>query len=219
MSTKADRKFWGSGAVYHGLLALLFLLMALHPVTAAGGLITQITRAAILMGCIWAVAQERRLLAVALVLGVPALVLVFPPSGPAEIVGPVMAIAMMAFICVVFLSRIARHPVVTSGTISASLVVYLLLGVIWYHAYVLVERVDPGSFYGVAASDGVATGPELYYYSLVTLTTLGYGDIGPLSDQARSLAIAEAVIGQLYLVVLVASLVGMYLSNRQPREE
>jgi len=218
MSKQTDQNYWGNGAVYHALLALLLLLMALHPVKAGDGVVTRITLAAILAACIWAVARERRLLAAALLLGVPAIALVFPVSGPAGIVGPALAIAMLVFICIVFLSRIAGHPVVTAGTISASLVVYLLLGVIWYLAYSLLERVSPGSFYGVAASDGVATSPELYYFSFVTLTTLGYGDIGPLSDHARSLAIGEAVIGQLYLVVLVASLVGMYLAGRQPQQ-
>ena len=55
---------------------------------------------------------------------------------------------------------------------------------------------------------------ELFYYSFVTLTTLGYGDIGPTSEAARSLVITQAVVGQLYLVVLVASLVGMFLNQR-----
>ena len=212
MSTQADRRYWGRGTAYHVVLALLLLQLALHPF--GSGLISRLTVAAVFIACIWAVASQRRLLVVALLLGVPALASGFIAGASATAAGFVLGIAMMGFICVVFLSRIYANPVVTSGTVSASLVVYLLLGVIWYQAYQLVEQFLPGSFYGVAASDGVATGGELFYYSFVTLSTLGYGDMGPVSDYARSLAITEAVVGQLYLVVLVASLVGMYITDR-----
>jgi len=54
---------------------------------------------------------------------------------------------------------------------------------------------------------------DLFYYSFVTLVTVGYGDIGPVSPEARALAISQAVVGQLYLVVLVASLVGRFLGE------
>jgi voltage-gated potassium channel len=212
MSTQADRKYWGNEAAYHVLLALLLVQMALYPF--GRGMISRLTFAAIFFACIWAVASQRRLLVVALLLGVPTLALGLIANASAAAAGLVLGMAMLGFICVVFLSRVFAHPVVTRGTVSASLVVYLLLGVIWYQAYQLVEQILPGSFYGVAASDGVATAGELFYYSFVTLSTLGYGDMGPVSDYARSLAITEAVVGQLYLVVLVATLVGMYLSDR-----
>ena len=61
----------------------------------------------------------------------------------------------------------------------------------------------------------MSTVRDLFYFSYVTLTTLGYGDIGPVSPAARALAITEAIVGQLYLVVLVAGLVGMHLSPRR----
>ena len=212
MSSQADRRFWGSGAAYHVLLGLLLLQLALYPFGT--GVVSRLTFAATFLACIWAVASQRRLLVVALLLGVPTLALGLIANASAAAAGLVLGILMLGFICVVFLSRIFAYPVVTSGTVSASVVVYLLLGVIWYQAYQLVEQFLPGSFYGVAAGDGVATAGELFYYSFVTLSTLGYGDMGPVSDYARSLAISEAVVGQLYLVVLVASLVGMYLSDR-----
>ena len=212
MSTQADRRYWGRGTAYHVVLALLLLQLALHPF--GSGLLSRLTVAAVFIACIWAVAAQRRLLVVDLLLGVPALVSGLIVGDSVAAASLVLGMAMMGFICVVFLSRVFKHPVVTSGTVSASLVVYLLLGIIWYQAYQLVEQFLPGSFYGVAAGDGVATAGELFYYSFVTLTTLGYGDMGPVSDYARSLAITEAVVGQLYLVVLVATLVGMYLTDR-----
>jgi len=149
-----------------------------------------------------------------IVLGGPALVLTFTSGGLMGTAGILFGIGTMLFICFVLLQRIVDHPVVTSGTISAALVVYLLLGVIWFQAFVLVEHLAPGSFYGISTGDPAVVRGELFYYSFVTLTTLGYGDIGPLSDRSRSLALTEAIIGQLYLVVLVAALVGMHLTQR-----
>jgi hypothetical protein len=112
------------------------------------------------------------------------------------------------------LRGIYARPTVTAESVSASLTVYLLLGTIWANAYALLEYLSAGSFYGLAGEGIVVARRELFYYSFVTLTTLGYGDIGPTSEVARSLVISEAVVGQLYLVVLVASLVGMFLSQR-----
>lgn len=211
-----DRDLVRNGAIYHRLLALLLLLMALHPVgPGGGGVIGRLTLAAVLVGCIWSVAAERRLLAVGLSLGVPAVALLALPGSPGGIVGPALVLCTLLFICGVLLGRVLRHPVITSGSLSAALVVYLLIGLIWYQAYMIVEHLQPGSFYGVSAASGIASAKELYYYSFVTLTTLGYGDMGPVSEQARSLAITEAVVGQLYLAVLVASLVGRRLSAQR----
>ena len=126
---------------------------------------------------------------------------------------------MLLFICFVILRRIAKHPVVTSATVSASLVVYLASGVIWAKAYWLVDHFYPDSFTGPSGSGVLDVQRDLFYYSYVTLATLGYGDINPVGPAARSLAITEAIVGQLYLVVLVAGLVGMSLSQRQRRPD
>ena len=81
----------------------------------------------------------------------------------------------------------------------------------WGLAYFLLESAAPGSLSIGPVSDEARFGASIYY-SFVTLTTLGYGDILPLTDRARSLAYVEAVIGQIYLAVLLAKLVGMYVS-------
>ena len=128
--------------------------------------------------------------------------------------GGFFSIAILVFICVVILRRIFEHPVVTSATVSASLAVYLVFGVVWAQGYRLVEHFYPNSFTGLSGGEVVEVQRDLFYYSYVTLATLGYGDIGPVSPVARSLAITEAIVGQLYLVVLVAGLVGMGLSHR-----
>lgn len=104
-----------------------------------------------------------------------------------------------------------RSGKVDSERLSAALSAYLLAGHFFGITYFQVEQLRPGSF----AIAGVATLPAqldlqtAIYFSYVTLTTLGYGDISPLTPTTRGLAVSEAVLGQLYLAVLVARLVGM----------
>ena len=93
--------------------------------------------------------------------------------------------------------------------------VYLTFGVVWAKAYWLVEQFYPGSFTGLSGTGVVDVQRDLFYYSYVTLSALGYGDITPVSPEARSLAITESVVGQLYLVVLVAGLLGMHLTRQR----
>lgn len=123
----------------------------------------------------------------------------------------------------ILLGRIVRETRVSLDTILGGICVYLLIGLLFGSAFGLVEYVDPGAFAlggvpmdaaeGVAAVD--ARSQDLVYFSLVTLTTLGYGDITPVAPLARMLATAEALVGQLYLAVFVASLVGLHLAARQ----
>jgi voltage-gated potassium channel len=99
--------------------------------------------------------------------------------------------------------------------IIGSFCVYLLLGIIWATLYMMLAALRQGAFNGLPAGSWHETLPSLLYFSFVTLTTVGYGDITPISPLAHFLALMEAVIGQFYLAVLVASLVGSALSNRQ----
>ena len=216
MNVVEDRGSWGKGAIYHALLASFLLLMASQPFAeVGGGFLVRLGWACLLVACIVAVASRRRLLIIGLVLGVPAVSLLFVPGRVPTVAGGFLSIATLAFICFVILKRIFEHPVVRSATVSASLVVYLAFGLVWGKAYWLVEYFCPGSFTGLSGTGVVEVQRDLFYYSYVTLATLGYGDINPVSPEARSLAITEAVVGQLYLVVLVAGLVGMHLTRRR----
>ncbi len=110
------------------------------------------------------------------------------------------------------LREVLRATHITSSTLAAALWVYLLLGLCFAFLYAQLELITPGAFsasgaQGAAAPRVLAVG-EKFYFSLVTLSTLGYGDIVPRSSVARSLASVEALAGQIYLAVLIASLVG-----------
>jgi hypothetical protein len=113
----------------------------------------------------------------------------------------------VATIAIVLLSQIFRPGRVSHLRIQGAIAVYLLFGVLWAHAYHIAAIVHPGSFRGPAEELSNVSGWA--YYSFVTLTTVGYGDITPVSQVARTLSIGEALTGQLYLAVLIARLVAM----------
>ncbi len=112
----------------------------------------------------------------------------------------------------VLLHYIFAMPRVTRDVLYAAVAVYLLLGAVFVALFGVVETLQPGSFLDNAAPVERPFLPwqTLIYYSYATLTTLGYGDVLPLSGWARSLATLEAVIGVLYLAILMARLVGLY---------
>jgi hypothetical protein len=109
------------------------------------------------------------------------------------------------------LSHIRRAKEVTPDLIMGAASTYFLLGLLWAFIFVFIETFSPGSFR--LEGSPVDMESQLIYYSFVTLTTVGYGDVTAVSMIARSYSVLEAVIGQLYLTVLVAGLVGLHISQ------
>jgi hypothetical protein len=126
----------------------------------------------------------------------------------------VVTLISLAVICWVLLSQIFRAGIVTSARVQGAVAVYLLLGVAWAHCYQIANRLTPGSFQSSVGNRFSVV--EWFYYSFATLTTLGYGDIVPIKPVSRSLAIGEALTGQLYLTVLIARLVALEVMSWQP---
>ena len=113
---------------------------------------------------------------------------------------------------------------VTRDTLAASLCGYVVIGVAWAAAYSLLERLQSGAFqYSTAefSAEGMrfafGESAQALYFSFVTITTLGYGDIVPVSSAARLLSALEAFLGQAYIAVLVARLVGLYIVSESDR--
>jgi len=108
---------------------------------------------------------------------------------------------------------LAGRQVLFSGPIDTNKIVgaiciYLLIGLVWTIMYLFLAQAFPGAFKGVAQAVWHHNFADLAYYSFVTLTTLGYGDIAPVAPLARFLAYMEAVVGVFYMAILVASLIG-----------
>ena len=123
----------------------------------------------------------------------------------------------MAFVVVSILSFIFKEREVNANIIYASIVAYLLLAIMWIFIFKVIETLQPGSFF-MPEHILDKEGNIFTYYSFVTITTLGYGDITPVKDVARAFAALEAVIGQIYLVVLVARLVGLNIAQTMNKE-
>ena len=131
-------------------------------------------------------------------------------SFPFVLVGECSEIIFYGFMFISILSYVFREKEVTNNVIYGVIVVYLFIGVMWAFIYSLTESIHPGSF---SIADGqINVGRSLFvYYSFVTLTTLGYGDITPLTAPANSITILEAITGQLFLAILIARLVGIHV--------
>jgi hypothetical protein len=139
-----------------------------------------------------------------------------------EIPGLILAgrcsgILFLAFTAILILSYLFKAEYVTRDVIFGGIVVYLLLGIMWTFVYTVMESLQPGSFNLPEGSFGNSEF-LFFYYSFVTLTTLGYGDITPATGPASSLSLLEAVVGQIYLTVLIAILVGKYLSQSMEKK-
>jgi len=181
---------------------------------------------AALLFSIYAFIKEKRALIIASLLAVPAFTSnwasYFFNTATTHFIRDTFSTLFFGYITVTILFGIFRKKTITSDLIYGSICVYLLIGLAWAYVYSALENIFPGSFN--FASNNLQTNPSLkggqtdlspfFYYSFVTLTTLGYGDITPMTPPAQSIAILEAITGQFYLVILVARLVGIYISNK-----
>ncbi|MEM9066510.1 MAG: ion channel [Planctomycetota bacterium] len=126
---------------------------------------------------------------------------------------------VLGFVTWHLVTGLFRPGRVTAGLIAASLCAYLMIGLFFSSVYGLLDTLNPGSFL-VNGEPGLTqlhrTEGTALYFSLVTLTTLGYGDVLPQNSLARMLAAVQAVIGQVYLTVLVARLVGLHIAASTP---
>ena len=104
---------------------------------------------------------------------------------------------------------------ITANKLVGSICIYMLLGIVWALLYVFLDVIDPGAIEGLSMNLDNGDTWDYIYYSFVTLTTLGYGDISPVNQYARALAYIEAICGQIYIAVLIASLVGAHIADRQ----
>lgn len=134
-----------------------------------------------------------------------------------RVAGHVMEALLLGYMMVLIGLDIFRTDEVDGDTIAGSISVYLLLASLFAVVFTIVGNLNPDAFRmpgDLAAPDG-SMGPDrvMVYFSLTTITTLGYGDITPRGEMARSLSNLEALLGQVYLTVLVARLVGRNLSR------
>jgi hypothetical protein len=202
------------------LMALLTLLL-LYPFFAGRVMahaFWDICSSAILLLGIYAISHVPRHLVIAVVLAIAVLGTKWSGYIIDDVrviqVNNVLAAIFFTFTACLLLTDVLRKGAVTADRIYGALCVYLIIGLTWGFIFLTLEGFQPGSFlFGQAQLSGIEKDPAtLVYFSFVTLSTVGYGDITPLSPPARSFAFMEAIIGQIYLAVLVARLVGLHIA-------
>lgn len=117
-------------------------------------------------------------------------------------------IAVLVFL----ISAVVKAKQIDADTVFAASGVFMLMGIVWAYAFMLVHAADPAAF-SLGPDDMTQPGSALLHFSFTTLTTVGYGSISPMSDMARMLSDLEALIAQLYLAVVVARLVSLQIEH------
>ncbi len=208
------------------LLALLALLVA-YPLIREGttlAAIGNVFAVVVFLAAILALFQRRESRLLALVLGIPTLAATFThyyvpalsPRGGVVFYHSV-PVVFFGYTVASILRSIYLEKEVSLDTINGAFCGYLLIAVAFGHLYCLTEALRPGSF---VLHDRIGTMPQdqdarhllLTYFSLVTLTTVGFGDILPANDVTRMLAGVEAMVGQFYVAVIVAELIALKVS-------
>jgi hypothetical protein len=122
----------------------------------------------------------------------------------------VLYIVFTSFTILAIMRRVFSESRVTINTITGSIAVYLLIGILWIFLYYVTAALTHNAF-NKEMIGGSLKGPEIFYFSFTTLTTLGYGDVVPTNYFSRVLACVEAICGQIFLTVFVARLVGLHI--------
>jgi len=197
------------------VLAALFVSFPFVDTLRANGLIESILLTLVLISAVLAIARGRRTVIIATLLALPTLAARWINHYRPELVSAeiflIGGILFAVFVISNLLRFVLKAPSVNTEILCASISAYLLLGLLWTFGYWLVAETIPDAFAfnGSTGSNIVMKGFNGLYFSFITLSTVGYGDITPVSKVARMLAAMEAITGLLYVAVLIARLVAI----------
>lgn len=209
-------------------LIAVFMIDALLPNESSRGLFADLSFVVLLLAALIETVRVRNHAVLALSIGVPAIGVriagvYFPDSRMGNTAILVLTFVFLVFLIWNLLRDLSGDDRSTSERIFGALCAYVFIGLLFALIFAHMEYRRPGSF---AVSDALTEEhsseeatlyPVFTYYSFVTLTTLGYGDISPVAEHARTLAWLEALLGQLYLAVMVAGFVAAHMSESQRR--
>ena len=202
------------------LLAIFIVAPILEPT------ILTIIAVIVLLAAIYAVSHRRGFLIIGLSVSTLSIILNFwtkvAPNHWLIVISHGTLAVLTGFFAVVILGYALGAGKVTADRIYAAICVYLLLGYAFAFAYSLIEEIWPGSVATVsvvAPDDLVSRVMQMRYFSFVTLATVGYGDIVPHTQMARTIALLEAMLGQFYLVALIGRLVGLHIVHGTDRRD
>ncbi|HEY7318728.1 MAG TPA: potassium channel family protein [Candidatus Binatia bacterium] len=205
-------------------LALLFFFFPFVEEVKGGDIVAAVLLSLVLVCAVVAVADRKRVLVIAVALSIPAIagrwISYFHPDLVPPPVFLVSGLLLIAFVVTSLLRFVLRAPSVDVDVLCASISAYLMLGIMWTIAYWLVDQLTPGGAFAfnMTGDRQSMRGFNAFYFSFITLSTVGYGDITPVSKVARTLAAMEAMTGLLYVAVLIARLVAIYSTPKSKHQ-
>lgn len=214
---------------YGSLLVALVILMVLQPTTETtiGKYLLEVMFIAVLVAGLRAIEIKKSLFRFECLLLFVSLVLnavgVLFGNDDLFFLGIVCRAIFLLLVSLTILIDLFHGRKVDGDTLAGAVCVYLLIALIFSYCFLLIEVFVPGSFSFTQGHSRMQIWVSkeffpFFYFSLVTMTTVGYGDMSPVTAVARTFSSMEAIIGQIYLTILVARLVGMYLVTQQDRD-
>jgi hypothetical protein len=194
------------------IFAIMLVLMVnpfIRPLGLMGHIISTLFIAMIPLSCAFAITGDRKQAIIILLIAAPFVILegftFFFTDRLLSVVAISFATILYFYIVFLLVKNLLSIRVVTADLIYCAISIYLLIGIMWAGIYNVVEGVSPGSFSGTSET------VDLLYFSFVTLTTVGFGDVVPLSVLGKRLAVFEAAMGSIYMAVIIAMIVGRYM--------
>ncbi|MGB6222484.1 potassium channel family protein [Haloferula sp.] len=223
-----NRSYWEKNG-FRNLLFCLFLYLVVGPFFDQAPYADFIVSSALsltLISAIGAMAESRKRIEFAsIVLGIALILLWLKTLGIISDKGNFASVAIAGFLLILIFSfghRLLKVRKVTGNVICSALCLYILVGLLWGSLYAIIDSLIPGSFAGVLINESNTfhqNSRYFQYFSFMTLSTVGYGDITPRSMGATVLCQTEAILGQIIIVVLVARLVGIQVAQQVAGKE
>ncbi|GAA5217975.1 potassium channel family protein [Corallincola platygyrae] len=212
---------------FHYLFVSLLLLIVLppHMEGVIGVAITEAMLSLVMLSSLYLVVEQKRSLYVGIALFLPAMFLswneVYIGQQFAHYVPAAANIVFFGFVSIQIFRYLIKQLHPNTEMVLAATSLYLILGVLWAFIYAALELKYPGSFnLGARIDSGTFSEllSDMVYFSFVTLTTLGYGDISPQNSFSESWVVLEAVLGQFYVAIVLARILGLYVARELDEE-
>jgi hypothetical protein len=216
---------------YTWLLTSLLVIYAVYPFMGYGSWMRWILRFSVLammVAALITVSRRKMVVLILLVVGVASQVLFFGSEAGVirgTVASEASSMVFLLIVTIAILRDVLRRKHVDMNIVFGACCTFLLISMTWASAFSILEGMHPGSF---SLSDADATGSvlagagtvdaQITYFSLITLTTVGYGDITPMTAPARALAAIAGLIGQLYVAIIIARLVAIEVADRMRRK-
>ena len=191
------------------IFAIILVLLVnpfIRPLGLIGHLFSTLLLSMIPLASAYALTEDRKKAIIVLLIAAPFVILdglnVFFTNRPLMIVAYSFGTILYFYIVILLVKNLLSIRVITADLIFCAISIYLLIGIMWAGIYIVLDGISPGSF---------SETTDLLYFSFVTLTTVGFGDVAPLSVLSRRLAVFEAAMGNVYMAVIIAMIVGRYM--------